>query len=203
MKVYVGSIRSRLVSSLIASALLLSLAACGKQAGVDSTDASAAPPEADAAMVADAAMQAVAPALAVTNPLCEKASYPEVAVVTGGSFDKVDVIDEPGVDSVECVFLDSKDLYAGLTIRFVATEKLVATASKWQTAAAYFNEWSRGGKAVPGLGESAVWADMPAGLLVQKGDHVLHFSASKVDMSDPAVRARFEALAQLVVARLP
>ncbi|MEO7936262.1 MAG: hypothetical protein ABIR27_08385, partial [Dokdonella sp.] len=103
---------------------------------------------------------------------------------------------------VECNFLDSRDLYAGLTIHFVSTAKLVATKSKWQTAAAYFNEWSRGGDVVSGLGERAAWTELPAGLLVLAGDQALQFSASKSDLSDPSVRARFETLAQTVVARI-
>ena len=78
-----------------------------------------------------------------------------------------------------------------------------AAASSWKTAAAYFEEFGRGGKPVTGLGERAAWIDLPKGLLVQKGDQTLHFQASKSDLSDAGVRTKFEALAQAVVARLP
>ncbi len=128
--------------------------------------------------------------------------FDEVSAVVGGNFDKVDVIDEPDLDYVECNFLDSRDLYAGFAIRFISTSKLVATKSKWQTAAAYFDEWSRGGDRVSGLGARAAWTELPAGLLVLAGDQALQFSASKSDLSDPSVRARFETLAQTVVARI-
>ena len=52
-------------------------------------------------------------------------------------------------------------------------------------------------------GMGAVWIALPSGLLVLKGDQLLHFSASKTDLSDAAVRTRFKALAQAVIARLP
>lgn len=203
MKSFVLSPRSGFARSLFASGLLLVLASCGKQAGVDPAGSTASAPRADTSMKAVAAVEAVTPAAVVTNPLCEKTSFAEASVAAGRTFNKVDVIDEPDLDYLECVYLDSRDIYAGLTIRFVSTGKLVASSSKWQTAAAYFEEWSRNGKTVAGLGEGAAWTDMPAGLLLKKGDYALFFSASKSDLSDPATRARFEALAKTVVARLP
>lgn len=192
--------------TMLATGALLALVACGNQTGTDPAEAPVSVPAADAAMVtqaAEGAAAAAAAAAAPTNPLCAKATFAEVSAAAGGNFDKVDVIDEAELDYLDCVYLDSKDLYAGLTIRFVSNGKLVATSSKWPTAAAYFDEWGRSGSPVADVGKRAAWIDLPSGLLVQKGDHAMHFSASTSDLSDPAVRARFETLARAVVARLP
>lgn len=202
MSLSVNSNSVQRIKHIVAIALLIVLAACGKEPSAGSADMTAAPPQADAAMVAEAVANA-ASASAATNPLCEKATYAEVSAVTGANFDKIDVIEGPDMDYLDCVFLDSKDLFAGLVIRFVSNEKLVATSSKWQTASAYFEEWSRGGDSVAGIGENAAWTSLPAGLMVLNGDQVLQFSASKSDTSDPAVRAKFETLARMVIARLP
>ena len=181
--------------------LLLAACADGSDVGANGS-AGASSPKADTAIVAEAASHAAA-TIAPKNPLCGKASFAEVSAVVGGHFDKLDVIDEPDLDYVECIYLDSRDLYAGLTIRFVSTAKLVATKSKWQTAAAYFEEWARGGVSVADVGERATWTDLPAELLVLARDQALQFSASKSDLSDPAVRAKFETLARAVAARIP
>lgn len=202
MSLSVNSNSVQRIKHIVAIALLIVLAACGKEPSAGSADMTAAPPQADAAMVAEAVANA-ASASAATNPLCEKATYAEVSAVTGANFDKIDVIEGPDMDYLDCVFLDSKDLFAGLVIRFVSNEKLVATSSKWQNASAYFEEWSRGGDSVAGIGESAAWTSLPSGLMVLNGDQVLQFSASKSDTSDPAVRAKFETLARMVIARLP
>lgn len=201
MKAEIISARPGFARTLLASGLLLALVACGERPGVDPVGASTSGPQAQASTAAQAAATAET-ASAPANPLCAMATFAEVSAATGSHFDKVDVIDQPDLHYLDCVFLDSRDLYAGLTIRFVSTTKLVATSSNWQTAAAYFEEWSRGGDSVAGIGERAVWTDLPAGLLVLDGDQALQFSAAKSDLSDPAVRAKFEALAQAVVARM-
>ena len=54
-----------------------------------------------------------------------------------------------------------------------------------------------------GLGDGAAWVELPGGLLVHRGDHVLHLSADKADVSNADVRARFETLARQVLSRLP
>lgn len=192
------SVRS--IKHVVAVMVVIALAACGKEPA-GSGDVAAAQPQADTAMVAESV--AAAAASAETHPLCDKATYAEVSAVTGGNFDKLNVIDVADLHYLECVFLDSRDLYAGLTIRFMPTAKLVATSSQWPTAAAYFKEWSRGGEPVSDLGERAVWTELPEGLLVLAGDQAVEFSGSKVDLSDPTVRVKFETLARQVVARLP
>ncbi len=197
-----NSCASGATRSFVGLVVVIALAACGKQASTDSVNAAANKPKAATERVAGVPGVAVS-ATASSDPLCGKATYADVSAVTGASFDKVDVIDKPDLDYVECVFLDSRDISAGLTVRFVPTAKLVATASKWKTAASYFQEWSRGGNSVEGVGERAAWIELPAGLLVLAGDQALQFSASKSDLSDPAVRARFETLARAVVARIP
>ncbi len=195
--------RVQRIGASIGLCTTLLLGACADGTGADSNGTGgAAPPKTATASVAEAASHSPT-TIAPKNPLCGKASFAEVSAVVGGHFDKVDVIDEPDLDYVECNFLDSRDLYAGLTIHFVSTAKLVATKSKWQTAAAYFDEWSRGGDPVSGLGERATWTELPAGLLVLASDQALQFSASKSDLSDPSVRARFETLARAVVSRIP
>lgn len=182
--------------TLFAVALALAAVSCGKQPD--------AAPSADVAVpvaIAGAAPTA-GTAPTVANAMCAKATFEEVSAAAGAGVDKVDVIDEPGLHYLDCVYLASSDSYAGLTIRFVSDERLAATASQWSTAAAYFDEWSRTGAAVAGVGDRAAWMELPAGLLVLVGDQVVQFSASKVDLADPAVRARIERLARALVERL-
>ena len=193
MNVPVNFHRSPIATSIVG--LVLALAACASNVNTDPVNATAAESKAG---IEPRTTSASGP----SDPVCGKATYAEVSRVAGGNFDKVDVIDKPDLDYVECVFLDSRDLYAGLTIRFVSTAKLVATSSKWQSAAAYFKEWSRGGKNVADVGERAAWIELPAGLIVLAGDQALQLSASKSDLSAPAVRAKFETLARAVVARI-
>lgn len=179
-----------------AVALALAAVGCGKQPD--------AAPGADVAVPAAiaSAVPTASPAPTVANAMCAKATFEEVSAAAGASLDKVDVIDEPGLHYLDCVYLASADPYAGLTIRFVSDERLEATASQWATAAAYFDEWSGTGTAVAGVGDRAAWIPLPAGLLVLVGDQAVQVSASKVDLSDPAVRARIETLARAVVERL-
>ncbi|MEO6343588.1 MAG: hypothetical protein ABIO49_10600 [Dokdonella sp.] len=191
----VNAYPSRVATRIVGLVLVIALAACGSHVNADPVNATAGESKAGTE-------RGPTSASGPSDPLCGKATYAEVSRVAGGNFDKVDVIDKPDLDYVECVFLDSRDLYAGLTIRFVSTAKLVATSSKWQTAAAYFKEWSRGGKSVADVGERAAWIELPAGLLVLAGDQALQLSASKSDLTDPAVRAKFETLARAVVARI-
>jgi hypothetical protein len=87
-------------------------------------------------------------------------------------------------------------------LRFVTTERLVATESPWRTAAAYFAEWGRNGTAVEKIGEGAAWIELPAGLLVLVGDHAFHLSTGKVDMTTPESRARLETFARQIAARM-
>jgi hypothetical protein len=161
-----------------------------------------AAPQAAATDVASA-VSAAAEAEVATNPLCDTATFAEVAAVVGGNIAKHDVIEGEGMESVDCVFLDPGDLYNGLSIRFVTTDLLTKAQSPWSSAVAYFAEWGRSGTSVSGLGDAAAWVALPEGLLVHRGDHVIHFSAGRADMKDAAVRARFETLAGQVVARLP
>lgn len=184
-------------ASLLLAVVVLGVSACGTGGSNDATA-----PVADAGMIADAVSMAAA-ATDAQHPLCETATFEEVQAVVGGHIAKLDVIDEATLHSVDCIYLDPQDYFNGLTIRFVTTERLVASASQWRTAAEYFAEWGRGGEAVTGLAQGAAWVDASNGLLVYQGDHVLHVSASKADLTDTAVRARFVTLARHVVARLP
>jgi hypothetical protein len=184
-------------ASLCAALVALGAGAC------DTADhGPAQPPSADAAMVVAAAVGAAA-AAAAHHPLCDAATFDEVQAVIGGHIAKLDVVDDAMQSSVDCIYLDPQDYFNGLTIRFVSTERLIATASKWRTAGEYYAEWGRGGEPVTALGDGAAWVDLTSGLLVYHRNHALHFSASKADLADAAVRARFEALARRVVARLP
>ena len=176
---------------------LVSVAGCDRAA-----DTQTAAPEATVADVATA-VAATADASSATHPLCSLAQYAEIQAVVGGNISKVDVIDDPMAQSVDCVYLDPSDIYNGLSLRFTTTERLTKSGSQWANAAAYVAEWGRTGTPVPDLGDSAAWIDMPAGLLLQRGDYALHLSASRADLSQPDVRAKFETLARLVVARLP
>jgi len=187
------------VNALCSAVLACLLAACSDSANTSSSDAVS--PVADAALVAQAA--ADADAAVASHPLCDLASFADVSAVAGGNFNKLDVIAADDMNSVDCIYLDMSDLYNGLNIRFVSTEKLLATSSKWLTAASYFEEWGRGGTPVAGIGTSAVWADLLGGLLVLQGEHVLLLSAAKLDPADAAARAKLESLAGQVVGRLP
>lgn len=151
---------------------------------------------------------AVALALAVfvspasAGAVCELASPADVQTVIGGNVATVDVIDEATLPTLDCIYTDTGDLYNSLALRFVTTERLLATESQWRTAAAYFAEWGRNGTAVEQIGEGAAWIDLPAGLLVLAGDRAFHVSVGKGDMTTPEVRARLEAFARQVAARM-
>lgn len=151
-----------------------------------------------AVAVADAAEAA-----AVAHPYCDAATFAEVGAVMGAQIGKVDVIAGEGMYSVDCVYLDPANIYDGLSIQVVTTELLQKADSPWSTAVAYAEEWGRGGRAVDGLGDGAMWVDLPASLLVRRGEYVLRLSADRADLADAAVRARFETLARQVLARLP
>lgn len=161
--------------------------------------------EPPAAGVADAATAVVdaAEATAASHPYCEAATFAEVGAVTGAQIGQVDVIAGEEMQSVDCVYVDPANIYNSLSIQIVTTELLQKAGSPWSTAVAYAEEWGRGGRAVDGLGDSAMWVDLPASLLVRRGDYVLRFSADRADLSDAAVRARFETLARQVLTRLP
>lgn len=168
------------------------LAGCGADTG----------PQASGADIASAVASA-AEAESMRHPYCDAARFVDVGAVIGATIDKVDVIAGEGMHSVDCVFLDPANFYNGLSIQFVTTELLRKADSPWATATAYVEEWGRGGVAVEGLGDTAMWVELPASLLVRRGDYALRFSADKADLSDAAVRARFETLARQVLARLP
>lgn len=159
-------------------------------------------PQAEAGDVTRAVVDA-ATASTATHPLCRTATFAQVQAVIGGTIDKVDVIEDGSMPSVDCVYLDTSDVYAGLSLRFFTTQALAAVGSQWSTAAEYYAEWARHGTPVAGLGDAAAWVELPEGLLVQSGDTALRISASKLDLSDPGVRARIETLAREVVAKLP
>lgn len=175
----------------------LALTACGT--GDDATTTATTASPADVAT----AVAAAAEASIATHPLCELASFDEVSTVVGGHIDQRDVIDEASLHSLDCIYLDSHDFYNGFALKFVTSERLQKTDSRWSSARDYYDEWSRGGTAVADLGDAAMWVDLPAGLLVLRGDTVLHLSADKADLTNAEVHARFEALARSVVSRLP
>lgn len=173
--------------------LIALLGGCG---GADN-----AAPQASTGDVAQAVSDA-AESSVDTNPLCDLATFAQVTAVIGGNVNKLDVIQDASMPSVDCVYLDTADLYAGLTLRFFTSEALTRANSQWPTAAAYFAEWGRSGTPVAGLGDAAAWVEMPPGLLVQSGNTALHVSASKLDLADAGVRTRVETLARDVVAKL-
>lgn len=147
-------------------------------------------------------MLACASASMLANPLCEKATFAEVQAVVGGSISKLDVIDEPDMSNLSCVYLDTQDLYNGLTIQFITDERLKASKSRWSTAKAYFEEWTGGGDGVSGVGEGAAWSSLTNSLYALRGSTVIQLSSGKADIADAAVRARFEALAAQILGKL-
>lgn len=179
---------------LLCTLAVTTLVACGGS----NNDASVQATPADVAN----AVVAAAEASVATHPLCALVEFDEVSAVVGGHIAKLDVIDDESLHSVDCVFLDPQDIYNGLSIKFISSERLIKTVSRWSSAQAYFEEWGRGGTAVAGLGDGAAWVDLPGGLLVHRGDHVLHLSADKADVGNADVRARFETLARQVLSRL-
>jgi len=180
---------------LLCTLAVTTLVSCGGS----NSDASAQATPADVG----AAVVAAAEASVATHPLCDTASFDEVSAVVGGHIDKRDVIDEATLHGLDCIYFDSHDLYNGFALKFVTSERLQKTDSSWPSANAYFKEWSRGGTAVADLGDAAMWVELPAGLLVLRGETVLHLSADKADLTNADVRVRFETLARQVVSRLP
>lgn len=173
------------------------LAAC-EPAPDDGTE----PAPASASEVASA-VAAAATAAASTHPLCDLVSYDEVRGVVGGNISRLDVIDDPASPHVDCIYLDPSDHYNGLTLRFTPSARLVAAGSPWTSVSAYVEEWARSGDPVPALGDAAAWVEFPPGLLLRKGDFALHLGASRADLTQVEVRARFETLARQVITRLP
>lgn len=174
-----------------------SLAACGSK-----PDSGTAAPAADASMVAASVSSAVE-ASAATHPLCQLATFADVQAAVGGTISQLDVIDEDGLTRIACVYVDQGNYNGGMSIGFVTNEKLMKAASQWASAADYFAEWSRTGDAVGGIGEGAAWVEMQNALYVLKGDKVVELNANSMEMGDLAARAKVEALALLVVSRLP
>lgn len=167
------------------AALLVTLSACGKHEA----------PQASVGDTARAVSDAV-PVNAARNPLCDAVTFAEVQAVIGGNVNKVDVIEDGSMASIDCIYLDTSDLYAGLTMRYFTADTLSSSGSQWPTASSYFAEWSRTGTAVTGVGDSAAWTELPAGLLVLSHDTVLQISASRLDFTNAEVRARIETLAR-------
>lgn len=188
--------------TLLAACLLLALVACSPKSA---DGASAAEPQADAGMVAEAVASA-ADAADATHPFCELVTFAEIQAAGAGNISKLDVIDLPEFSNIDCVYVDQGNyLGAGMSITFTTSEKLVKTAgSSWTTAPEYFTEWTRKGTAVTGLGDGAAWVDFASTTLyLLKGDTVVQFSGTGLKTSEASVRAKVEALAQLVVARMP
>lgn len=181
----------------LALLVAVSLAACGSK-----PDSGTEAPAADAGMVAESVSNVVE-ASAATHPLCQLATFADVQAVVGGTISKLDVIDEDGLTSIKCVYIDQGNYTSGMSIGFVTNDKLAKAAGKWSTAADYFAEWSRNGDAVGGIGEGAAWVELADALYVLKGDKVVELSASSMERADLAARAKVESLAQIVVGRLP
>ena len=150
---------------------------------------------------AQASIASVAPAPAQAHPLCDLASLAEVQAVIGGRVEKRDVMDDAGMPIVDCLFLDADDVFNGLSLRILTTARLQANDSPWANAKAYFDEWSRNGEPVAGIGDGAAWIDMPASLMVWSGDRAFHLSGGKLDLADLQVRARLEELARRIASR--
>ena len=193
---------------LLAGLLLLALAGCGGAQTATTAPASSGASSADQPAEQQPAASTdrtpeQAPQSAASNPLCELATLAEVQAVTGGNITKIDVIDVADLTGLSCVYLDEQDIYNGLTIDYHTTEKLVKTNSQWTTAAAYFAEWTRSDAPIAGLGDGAAWVEISEELWILKGDTVIKIGSSSLDSENPDIRAKVEALAGQVVARLP
>lgn len=188
--------------TVLAACLLMTLAACGPK----STDAAeATEPQADAGMVVESVAGA-AEASAAAHPLCELVTFADIQAAGGGNVSQLDVLNAADSDNIQCIYIDQGNyLGAGMSLHFVTSEKLAATAaSRWTTAAEYFEEWTRTGTAVAGIGEGAAWVDLAgSALYALKGNTVLQISGTGLDASDASVRAKIETLAQQVIARMP
>lgn len=149
------------------------------------------------------AVPVASPASGVPHPLCPLAWFEEAQAVGGAHLPNVEVIDVPLLRNVDCVDLDPPDPYDTLSLRFTSTGRLEASGPQWASAAAYAAGCGRSGTTVSGLGESAAWIELPAGLPVHRGKYALHLGTSRADVSQPGVRSRFGTLAQQVLARLP
>ena len=88
--------------TLLAACLLLALVACSPKSA---DGASAAEPQADADMVAEAVASA-ADAADATHPFCELVTFAEIQAAGAGNISKLDVIDLPEFSDIDCVYLD-------------------------------------------------------------------------------------------------
>lgn len=139
-----------------------------------------------------------------SRALCASVSSADVAQAIGGKPGAGDVVmDDPETGS-SCVFVDESNYYNGLSLEFHTTADLTASGGRWDTAAEYFEEFTRKGRPVPGVGDAAAWVeDMFVALFALRGDTVVRMTSGNKSFEDPAARARFEALMAKVVAGLP
>ena len=138
---------------------------------------------------------------ATTTSLCDLATLAEVQAVTGGTIPNVMVGNLDNLQYSDCTYMDPQDFSKSLRIVFTTSEKMAKTGSPLQNAAAYFAENTKSSEPVAGLGDKAAWVEGSGyALYVLKGDTVIEFGAPS---RDPAVRAKFETLAQQIVSRLP
>ncbi len=141
---------------------------------------------------------------AASRALCDGIHSVDVREAIGGT-PGAGTLDYDSPDlGIACGFVDENNNYRGLTFTFHTSADLSVSEDHWDTAAEYFEEFTRKGTTVANLGDAAAWTDdMFTALYVLRGDMALRITADHPDFNDPAHRARFEALARKVVAGLP
>jgi len=141
---------------------------------------------------------------ASSRALCASADAADVREAIGGSPGAGDVVlDDPDM-GISCMFVDTGNYNNGLSLLFHTSADLRAADGRWETAAEYFEEFTRKGEKVSGLGDAAAWTNIGfAALYVLRGDTVVRMTSANPAFGDTAARARFEALARKLVARMP
>ncbi len=139
-----------------------------------------------------------------SRAMCASITSADVAEVIGGKPDAGEVSYDSPTTGIGCVFVDESNYYNGLSLDFHTSADLLAEGGRWTTAAAYFEEFTRGGQKVTGLGDAAAWVDtMYIALFALRGETVVRITADKKTIADPTARARYETLMGKVIARLP
>ncbi len=139
-----------------------------------------------------------------SRALCASVSASDVAEAIGGKPGAGEVVLDDPETGVDCVFVDEGNYNNGLSLLFHTSADLSAAGGRWDSAAEYFEEFTRKGAPVAGLGEAAAWTDdMFTALYVLRGETVVRMTSSNPAFADAAARTRFEALMGKVAAHLP
>lgn len=139
-----------------------------------------------------------------SRALCASVAAADVAQAIGGTPGAGEVTTDDPLTGIGCVFVDSGNYYNGLSLDFRTNADLLASGGQWASVTEYFEEFTRTGQPVAGLGDAAAWVDdMFPALYARRGDVSVRMTSDNKSFANPAEHAKFEALMGKILARLP